>query len=111
MKRKAVIKNKPTTRGIALSELAGQPHFHFCSDRTCRLLYEDACKDPTTNGRCQTCRGVRRALITIRDPQECCLGNCTQVTDKQQIIRYSLAGPGPWFQCRTCARCHGWSCA
>lgn len=87
-------------------------HLHFCSDRTCRLVYECyACDDVAKNGRCQACRGVRRPVyISARDPQPCCLGNCAQVTDQAEIVRYKLAGPGPWFQCKTCARCHGWPC-
>ncbi len=110
MKRKAVIKHKPTVRGLSLSTLAGTAHFHFCEHRDCRLIYEDACHTPEVNGLCQAHRGIRRALMTVRDPQECCIGNCAQVLDKEQIIRHQLAGPGPWYQCRTCARCHGWPC-
>ena len=110
MKRKAVIKQQPAPRNTSLSQLRGKAHFHFCEDRDCRLIYEDTCNTPEVNGPCQLHHGARRALITVRDPQECCLNNCTQVTDKDQIIRYQLAGPGPWWQCRTCARCHGWSC-
>lgn len=111
MKRKAVIKHLPTQRSFSLSGLAGKPHFHFCRERDCRLVYEDRCGEPEENGLCQLHRGLRRALIAIRDPQECCIGNCVQVIEKEHIFRYLLAGPGPWFQCRTCARCHGWPCA
>ena len=91
-------------------KLAEKAHFHFCSDRDCRLIYEDACPEPQTNHLCQACRGHRRGLITPRDPQECCLGNCEQVIAPDDLLRYALAGPGPWFQCRTCRRSHGWPC-
>lgn len=91
-------------------KLRSVPHLHFCSDRDCRLIYEDNCNTPETNERCQNCRGTTRGLMVPRDPQECCIGNCVQVTDPRELRRYSLAGPGPWFQCRTCVRSHGWPC-
>lgn len=92
------------------NKLRDSPHFHFCSNRDCRLIYEDNCHEPETNHPCQVCRGTTRGLMLTRDPQECCLGNCLQVTDPNQLLRYSLGGPGPWFQCRTCIRSHGWPC-
>lgn len=85
-------------------------HYHFCKDRDCRLIYEDSCDTPGTNEHCQFHRGIRRALITVRDPQECCVGNCTQVIDKAQLVLYRLAGPGPWYQCSQCFLSHGWPC-
>lgn len=95
-------------------KLAETWHLHFCSDRDCRLVYECAaheCPDVAKNTRCPLCRGqIRPAWVSARDPQECCLGNCTQVTRPDELIRYRLAGPGPWFQCDTCARSHGWPC-
>lgn len=88
----------------------GKPHFHFCSDRECRLIYEDNCRAPERNGRCQACRGQRRPLTATRDPQECCINNCQQVIHPDDLLRYALAGPGPWYQCITCRRAHGWPC-
>lgn len=93
-------------------DLAKTWHFHTCADRDCRVMYECyGCDDATKNGRCHACRGLRRPTWDlIRDPQPCCQGNCVLVTSKDQLVRYHLAGPGPWFQCKTCARCHGWPC-
>ena len=111
MRRKAVIRTQPVTRRPSVAELAGRDHFHFCRDRDCRLIYEDRCADPAQNGRCRVCLGLRRPVWDgDRDPQPCCLGNCSLVTDKDALIRHQLAGPGPWFQCGTCARAHGWPC-
>ena len=101
---------KVSSLASVFTELRGKPHFHTCSDRECRLIYEDACADPGVNGRCQACRGVRRAIISSRDPQECCINNCVQVKYPDALKRYALAGPGPWYQCKTCRRASGWSC-
>lgn len=99
-----------STLATVYTELRGKPHFHFCTDRNCRLIYEDNCVTPERNGRCQACRGVRRNNISVRDPQECCMGMCVQVKDPDELKRYSLAGPGPWFQCKICRRSTGWPC-
>lgn len=114
MRRKAVIhhatgKVKLTPQG-ALSQVAKSWHLHFCSNRECRITYDDyKCADVAKNGRCHRCRGLERPGWDMsRDPHQCCVGNCVQVTDPDEIVRYRLAGPGPWFQCKTCARCHGW---
>ena len=104
------------TLAEVFTKLASIWHLHFCVNRECRLTYEcnggvGFCADPSKNGRCRPCRGkTRSGWDGTRDPQECCHGNCEQVTDKAELIRYRLAGPGPWFQCKTCARCHGWPC-
>lgn len=109
MRRKAVVHQQPVKKKPSLTQLAGRHHHHFCSNRDCRLIYEDDCSDPGVNGRCHLCRGVRRpTFYPIRDPQECCIGNCVQVVDTDRLLIHKLAGPGPWFQCKTCARCHGW---
>lgn len=112
MRRKAVIKSQPKgPKPFVMSELAGKAHLHFCVNRECRLGYEDQCPTPEVNARCHTCRGKPRPVyFAPRDPQECCIGNCTQVTSKDTLALHKLAGPGPWFQCNTCARCHGWPC-
>lgn len=113
LRRKAVVKSKPRDRQrkINLNDLVGVRHMHFCSDRDCRLVYEDSCTEPESSGLCDYCRtGSRSAYMPVRDPQECCLDNCKQVTDPNRLVTFQLAGPGPWFQCKTCARCHGWPC-
>lgn len=111
MRRKAVVKYQPTAPTYSVAKLAGRRHVHFCSDRECRMAYECACDEPEVNGRCNLCRGTRRPLwVANRDPQDCCVNNCAQITDKAELHRYQLAGPGPWFQCKSCARCHGWPC-
>lgn len=101
---------KRTPKTIA--QRKGKAHLHFCVERDCRLIYEDACEDVASNGRCHTHRGARRPIwMSARDPQECCIGNCEMVADPDELHRYRLAGPGPWYQCKTCARTHGWPCA
>ena len=120
MARRQVVKQQPVQRTHSVAELAGKRHSHFCRDRECRNWYEDACSTPEKNDLCHTCIPMERRdrsaperprWAVARDPRECCIGNCAQVTDRTEIKRYSLAGPGPWFQCKTCARCHGWPCA
>lgn len=96
------------TPDAAIGSLAGKPHFHLCSDRKCRLIYEDRCGTPRVNGRCQQCRGTSRANIAPRDPVACCETNSQQVVTGDDIKRYSLGGPGPWYQCSICKRSHGW---
>lgn len=113
MRRKAVIKHKRVdrTERVEIRALAGIRHLHFCLDRECRLIYEDTCNTPEHNQLCDVCRGRQRSVyMPVRDPQECCLDNCEQVTRKSALLTHQLAGPGPWFQCKTCARCHGWPC-
>jgi hypothetical protein len=110
--RRALIHSQPAVKVRSMSKMAGEAHLHSCAARDCRLVYEDSCNTPGENGRCHVCRNVRRPVWAEgRDPRDCCWGNCEQVTDKVQIRRYALAGPGPWYQCRTCARTHGWPCA
>ena len=111
MKRKAVVKSQPKAKVHSLSQLRGELHMHFCADRDCRLVYEDCCETPEVNGSCMLCKSGRRGLMASRDPRECCLGNCEQVIDRRDLNRFRLAGPGPWYRCKTCCRSHGWSCA
>jgi hypothetical protein len=109
MGRQAIhYKTKPQQKTLA--SLRDGAHFHFCSEDDCRLIYEDACRDVTSNGLCHLHRGGRRPVwVSARDPQECCIENCRAVIG-EDLVRYKLAGPGPWYQCRTCARVHGWPC-
>lgn len=110
--RRALIHSQPVSRVPAMSKLAGKVHLHSCVDRMCRLVYEDLCQTPGVNGRCHVCRRTSRPVwVAARDPVECCFGNCVQLTDTKTLRLYRLGGPGPWFMCKTCARCHGWPCA
>lgn len=107
---KAIIQ-KVTSSGV-YNQLRGKHHWHFCSNRECRLAYEDCCAQTEVNGLCQLCRGAgSRAYAEPMDPRECCLDNCEQVLTTDEMLRFHLAGPGPWFKCKTCARTHGWPCA
>jgi hypothetical protein len=94
-------------------------HIHFCSDRTCRRVYEcvgfgtlDRKKtecNARTNARCQRCRQVARPLwVAARDSRTCCVNNVRQLLDRDELLRYRLAGPGPWYACATCVRPSGW---
>lgn len=87
--------------------LAETYHFHACKE--CRLLYQDACAKPESNAICDDCRGLARSFWEkARDPQPCCVNN-TEMVVGDDVVTYRLAGPGPWFKCNTCARCHGWA--
>lgn len=110
-RQRQVIHHHSVPKTKTLAQRRGKAHFHFCSDRDCRLIYEDACQDVGTNGPCQLHRGVRRPVwVQARDPQECCIDNCELVAG-DDLVLYRLAGPGPWFQCKTCRRAHGWTCS
>lgn len=112
MTRRTLIHHKKTERVPSLASLAGDAHLHYCGTRECRKVYEDCCETPGVNGRCHECRGVRRPIwMVAREPRPCCLGGSAQVINKKELRRYSLAGPGPWYQCKTCARVHGWPAA
>lgn len=117
--RKAVVKHLPTLRHQSLAglyrNLANKGHKHVCSNPSCRLIYDDACFSPEHNARCRPCKGQRRTWIyedglSAWDPRPCCLDNTAQVTDPDVLERFSLAGPGPWFQCQSCKRAHGHPC-
>lgn len=114
MRRKAVIQHLPPSRtpqGV-YPELRKTWHLHFCRERDCRTVYDDyRCDDVSVNGHCHHHRGRQRPVWDMtRDPQPCCYGNTYQVVSTDELVRQRLAGPGPWFKCRTCARSHGWPC-
>lgn len=111
MRRKHVVQmsSLPTRReySASLAKLAGKAHLHACTNLDCLATYEDNCSCPAINGRCSRCRGHRVPVWeTARAPQPCCVDNTAQVVRVEELLRYDLAGPGPWFQCKTCARCH-----
>ena len=109
--RRQAITYKSTEQQASIASLSEKFHFHYCSVRDCRLIYSDACRDIRTNRLCHEHRGTRRPVwLVARDPQECCIGNCSMVGEAKEIVRYQLGGPGPWFQCSTCYRAHGWPC-
>ena len=86
-------------------------HLHFCSNRGCRRIYEDACLRAERNVNCHACQGRAQTeplWVSSRNPVACCANNVRQLMRRDERLRYDLAGPGPWFQCRTCARSSGW---
>lgn len=86
--------------------LGGKWHWHTCVE--CDSVYACTYQDAADNGQCETCRtGRPRApWETGRDPRPCCVDNTLLLTRNEDLVRYELAGPGPWFQCRTCKRSH-----
>lgn len=81
-------------------------HLHACT--TCRRTYGDTCETATSNATCNECRsGLVSAYGKGRNPIACCLSGARLAT-KDEIKTYRLAGPGPWWICRTCSRQHGY---
>lgn len=115
MRRKAVAKpSAGLTKSPSLAkvhrELSQTWHLHVCTTSGCRLVYECSCVTAGRNGLCSLHRGTRRPLWELdREPAACCYGNTKQVTRSEALLLYRLAGPGPWFQCSTCARSFGWA--
>lgn len=117
--RKAVINYRRTERKVSLAgvhrQLINKAHRHTCANPSCRLTFEDSCFTPERNGRCHSCRGLRRPWVerdgrTSTDPRPCCVDNTTVLSEPDDLLRYDCAGPGPWFQCGTCKRTHGHPC-
>ena len=87
-------------------------HAHGCDQ--CSRRYTDTCTTPSVNGRCQTCRHGRSPLeCDLRplwdrdhDPRACCREVSKLIITAAEMERYGLAGPGPWFKCKTCSRTH-----
>lgn len=100
---------KSVSVNAANKAMSSRLHFHAC--RTCRFRYSCNCQEASENGTCISCRTHHERPLWDRnsDPQACCLipGACQQVIRGQELIRYDLAGPGPWYMCRTCHRAHG----
>lgn len=77
-------------------------HFHGCTE--CGAFYSDGCDIPLANGRCHEHRSAPRprpAWDSFHDPLPCCATD-SQVADNGVREARSLAGPGPWWVCRTC---------
>lgn len=111
-RRKHVVKTQPVKRATKahdVSGLAGGIHWHVCSDTACRLVYLDSCVTPQSNGRCRVCtHSDLTPFMEWRLPRDCCIGNCELLAPGDDWLEWGrLAGPGPWFQCRTCKRAHG----
>ena len=115
LRRKAVVKTLPTQRRKVgtQAKLAGFWHWHVCIDLDCRTVYHCTCTDPSVNARCLTCeKGEYTEFMRWREPIACCFGNCDLLPASSDWWDWlKLAGPGPYYQCRTCKRCHGWPLA
>lgn len=80
----------------------GEQHFHGCIE--CRSRYSDSCQVLKADGVCNPCRsGIPSGRQRAWGPAACCLEN-SRLCEKYDRERYKLAGLGPWFVCRTCAR-------
>lgn len=85
-----------------LAKWKGEQHFHGCKD--CRGRYYDACAELKADGICNPCRsGIRSARQLAWAPAACCFEN-SRPAEKYDRDQHKLAGLGPWFVCRTCAR-------
>ena len=92
-----------TTQAV-LNKLRNKAHYHSC--RECRGVYWDNCAHPEDNGYCPCLsRHGRPSWLQDFDPAWCCYEQVRPVT-AYDLERYSLAGPGPWFQCVKCKRAH-----
>lgn len=93
------------TSAATVRVMAGRHHAHGCVE--CSRRYTDRCRDPGENGLCQLCRGLERPRWeTSFEPGDCCPEFSVLVRDSETLGRFNLAGPGPWFKCRACARTH-----
>jgi hypothetical protein len=108
------------SKGILPGTLSGQPkalrtrklegyHRHGCTQ--CGQRYDDACARSDVNVRCRICRGSPHTLTPWERayaPQKCCRSMARLATD-DEVERYKLGGPGPWWICSPghgCARTH-----
>lgn len=80
----------------------GEQHFHGCTQ--CRGRYGDACSELKTDRTCNPCRsGIPSTRRAAWAPHPCC-SESLRLCEKYDRERHKLAGLGPWFVCRTCAR-------
>lgn len=110
VRRKALVHHKRAEGRVGVSELASEWHVHACVNAGCHLTYRDhGCEDVNANGECTACRGLRRpSWESQADPRDCCVDNTDLIVGKSERLIQRLAGPGPWFRCRTCRRAHPW---
>lgn len=89
-------------RTYSTAKFAGKQHHHGCTD--CRRRYVCACDTPQINSTCNSCRSGRVGEgARAWEPQPCCLADYRLCETYDRDV-HKLAGPGPWFRCRTCAR-------
>jgi hypothetical protein len=82
-------------------------HYHACI--ICRGRYGDACATRQHNGKCNAClSGITSTYAYTLQPVPCCRRSSRPVVT-EEIARYKLAGPGPWFICGTCRRTHSYN--
>ena len=111
MRRKHVIKQRPVNRpGVltAVRNMAGKAHQHACTTEGCVARFDCSCESPEHNGACPEHRGSPKpSWAHYREPKACCVANTEHVSSPEVIAAHQLAGPGPWFRCRSCARTFG----
>jgi hypothetical protein len=91
------------TKPFAQTKFIGKQHNHGCT--RCRRRYWDACQDPNTASLCNSCvTGRVSAWARGGEPAACCTTANVRPADRTDRERYLLAGQGPWFLCKTCAR-------
>ena len=92
----------PAKKPFSVAKWAGKLHYHGCIK--CHLRYHDACESPAHDSRCPSCiTGRISAYQAAIEPRPCCLTDA-RLAKKDDRERYTLAGAGPWWLCRTCAR-------
>lgn len=91
---------------FAVAKLARKLHMHACP--TCGLPRWCSCATPAVDlPPCTECTtGRRSTLVDGWRPIPCC-ESATQPATNDERTLYRLAGPGPWWLCRRCARVFG----
>lgn len=91
-----------TRKVFSTLKWGGKLHYHGCTN--CHLRYHDACHTPELDGLCPSCTTGRiSAYQQAIEPRACCYVD-TRLANRDDRDVYKLAGPGPWWLCRTCAR-------
>lgn len=88
-----------------LKSLNGRYHRHACT--SCWMTYGCSCKTADINGTCSSCRSGHERPLWDRDldPVTCCFMN-SKMVKVEEVQRFALGGPGPWYRCRVCSRVH-----
>jgi hypothetical protein len=105
--RRAVVKQQPVKRVRAVTV----PVYHAHGCIKCHLRYSDRCDTPHEDRKCMTCEhGHARSIEQLdRAPKDCCKTHSVLMLNPDELNRYALGGPGPWYQCvgaNGCARTH-----